>query len=206
AAATTTTTTSSGSSGGGVVPPEPTIASTSRSWDTLAADSTGTFKISSGGIAFTNIVIAVANTVSNPTVGVSSLTSNPQSSTPSDNVYQYLKITHTNIADGDISRATISFKVPKSWLTANGVAEGDVTLYRYNSGQWNALSTAMTSSDADNVWFGAVTPGFSYYAVGGKAGGSGAFAIIDMIREFYAGTSTLTAFDIIDKIRAFYGG
>lgn len=207
AATTTTTTSSSGGGGGGVAAPTTTVASsTSRSWDTLAADSTGTFKISSGGIAFTNIVIAVANAVSNPIVGVSSLTSNPTSSSPSGSVYQYLEITHTNIADGDISKATISFKVPKSWLTANGVAEGDVTLYRYNGGQWNALSTVKVSSDADNVWYEAVTPGFSYYAIGGKAGGTAAFAIIDMIRDFYAGTSMLTAFDIIDKIRAFYGG
>ena len=136
----------------------------------MAADSTGTFKISSSSIAFTNIVIAVVSTVSNPTVGVSSLTSNPQSSAPSSIVYQYLKITHSNIADSDISSATISFKVPKSWLTTNNVAEGDIVLYRFNSGQWNALPTTITGSDADNVWFEAVTPGFSDYAIGSKAG------------------------------------
>ncbi|HLC61189.1 MAG TPA: PGF-pre-PGF domain-containing protein, partial [Candidatus Nanoarchaeia archaeon] len=170
AAASTTTSSSSGGGGGGAAAPTTEVASASRSWDSLAADSTGTFKISSSSIAFTNIVIAVVSTVSNPTVGVSSLTSNPQSSAPSSIVYQYLKITHSNIADSDISSATISFKVPKSWLTTNNVAEGDIVLYRFNSGQWNALPTTITGSDADNVWFEAVTPGFSDYAIGSKAG------------------------------------
>ena len=171
AAAAAATTTASSSGGGGVAAPTSTVsASTSRSWDALAADSTGTFKVSSDNIAFTNIAIAVANAVSSPSVGVSSLTSNPQSSAPSDKVYQYLEVTHTNIADSDISKATVSFKVPKSWLTANGVVEGDVALYRYNSGQWNVLPTTIISSDADNVWFEAVSPGFSDYAIGSKTG------------------------------------
>jgi len=170
AAAAATTSSSSGGGGGGAAAPTTVAAATSRSWDALAADSTGTFKVSSDSIAFTNIVIAVTNAVSNPTVGVSSLTSNPQSSVPSDKVYQYLEVTHTNIADSDISKATISFKVPKSWLTANNVAEVDIALYRYNSGQWNVLPTKMTSSDADNVWFEAETPGFSDYAIGSKSG------------------------------------
>lgn len=174
AASSSTTTSSSSSSSGGSAVTQTTAsnaaASASRSWDSLAADSTGTFKVSSDNIAFTNILIAVTSTVSNPTVGVSSLTSNPQSGAPSDKVYQYLEITHTNIADSDISKATISFKVPKSWLTANNVAEGDIVLYRYNSGQWNELPTTITSSDADNVWYEAVTPGFSDYAIGSKSG------------------------------------
>ncbi len=64
----------------------------------------------------------------------------------------------------------------------------------------------MTSSAASYVHYEAVTPGFSTFAIGNKEAGTSAFAIIDMIRDFYAGTSKLTAFDIIDQIRAFYGG
>jgi len=170
AAAAAAATTSSSGGGGVAAPPTTTAASTSRSWDSLATGSTGTFKVSSDNIAFTNIAIAVANTVSSPTVAVSSLTSNPQSSAPSSSVYQYLKITATNIADVDISKATVSFKVAKSWFASNSVAEDNIALYRYHDGQWTTLTTTKTGSDADNVLFEAVTPGFSDYAIGTKSG------------------------------------
>ena len=41
-------------------------------------------------------------------------------------------------------------------------------LYRYTNGNWEALATSMTSSDADNVNYQSETPGFSYFAVGNK--------------------------------------
>ena len=61
------------------------------------------------------------------------------------------------------------------------------------------------SADTAYVAYEALTPGFSTFAIGSKETGSSAFAIIDMIRDFYAGASKLAAFDIIDAIRSFYG-
>jgi cobalamin biosynthesis Mg chelatase CobN len=63
---------------------------------------------------------------------------------------------------------TISFKVPKSWLTSNNVGENDVVLYRYSDSKWNALPTSKTGSDANNVLYDSTTPGFSTFAIGSK--------------------------------------
>ena len=90
-------------------------------------------------------------------------------------------------------------------LTINALTSADIRLYRYNNG-WNRLVTKVTGTDNTYVNFDADIPGFSSFAIGSSSGGGDAFAIIDAIRGFYAGTSSLAAFDIIDLIRAFYGG
>ena len=134
--------------------------------------------------------------------------SNPVSVTAAGKVNQYLRINKKNINDGDIGTIKISFRVTKAWLTENGLTSADVRLYRYKSSVWNKLSTSVKSTDSTYVNFEAESPGFSFFAVGSATGGGDtgdAFEIIDAIRKFYAGTSSLTAFEIIDMIRAFYG-
>jgi len=214
AASTTTTTTSSSSGGGGsaagaetTTTTAGTAASASRQWDSIEAGSEGTLTIHNADIAVTGVTIDVANTVSNPSITVSSYSSNPLSTEAAAKVYQYLEIKNYNLADTDISKVTVSFAVTKSWLTSNGLGDSDIVLWRYSSSQWSRLETKMASSDASYVYYEAVTPGFSTFAIGNKeGGGTSAFVIIDMIRDFYAGTSKLTAFDVIDQIRVFYGG
>ncbi len=210
AASSTTTTSSSSSSGGSATTTTTTTANVQatagRVWDTLAAGSTGTLTINNADIAVTNVAIDVKNTVTSPSLNVDSLKSNPLSASASAKVYQYLQITKSNLADADASKIAIKFKVPKSWLSTNGVADSNVALWRYSGDKWNQLETKMVSSDGNNAYYEATTPGLSYFAIGNKVAGTSAFAIIDMIRDFYAGTSTKTAFDIIDAIRTFYGG
>ena len=99
---------------------------------------------------------------------VASLTSNPVSAAPAAKVYQYLKLTKSNIADTDASKIAVSFKVPKSWLADNKVADADVALYRYSDDKWNVLTTAKTGEDANNVLYQSTTPGFSTFAIGIK--------------------------------------
>ncbi|MBI2130247.1 PGF-pre-PGF domain-containing protein [Candidatus Woesearchaeota archaeon] len=217
AAATTTTTTttsssSSSSSGGGGVAAVPAataaataVASAAKVWSTVTPEAPATITINKPTIAVSQVSIEVGTTVSNVEVSVKSLNKNPQATQPVSKVYQYLEITKSNIANADIKKATVAFKVPKSWLSQNSLGESDVTLYRYTT-SWQPLATTKTGSDQNNVMYQANTPGFSAFAVGASGGGGSAFEIIDAIRAFYDGTSTLTAFDIIDKIRAFYGG
>jgi hypothetical protein len=68
------------------------------------------------------------------------------------------------------------------------------------------LPTTILSTEGDFISFEAESPGFSYFAIGTKAPTEEltAFAIIDMIRAFYQGNSTLTQFELIDKVREFY--
>ena len=63
----------------------------------------------------------------------------------------------------------MSFRVTKTWLTQNKLESADVSLYRYKDDAWNELSTKVISTDATYVNYEAVTPGFSYFAIGAKA-------------------------------------
>jgi len=168
AAAAAASSSSSGGGGGGAAAPSTEAASTSKRWDSLDAGSSAVLTINNANIAVTGVVVDVKSAVTNAEVKVASLTSNPIVTAAAAKVYQYLQITKSNIADTDASKITISFKVPKSWLTSNGVAEGDVVLYRYSDSKWNSLPTTMSGSDANNVLYSAATPGFSTFAVGSK--------------------------------------
>ncbi len=195
-----------GAAGGGAVTASNVAASAARQWDALEAGATGTLAVNNEKIAVTGVIVDVKNSVTRPSITVESLNSNPYSKTAAAKVFQYLEIKKSNIADSDASKITINFRVSKSWLTTNGIAESDILLWRYKSGEWSMLETKLTSSDGSFAHYQAITPGFSTFAIGNRVTGTGAFAIIDMIRDFYAGASSLTAFDVIDKIRAFYGG
>ena len=168
AAAAAASSSSSGGGGGGAAPVSNVQASTGAAWDTITAGSTGTLTSSSASIAIVGITFNAVNTLSHPSLNLESLNSNPLSSAAAGKVYQYLQLTHSNVADSDVSGVTITFKVPKSWLASNGVAEGDVVLYRYSNNAWIPLSTTMTSSDSDYATYQSSSPGFSLYAVGNK--------------------------------------
>ncbi len=166
AEAAATTTTSAGGGGGGAAAPSNVEASAARQWDTLAAGSSGVLTINNEKIAVTGVVVDVKNSVTSPSITVESLTSNPFSTAAASKVYQYLQLKRGNIADTDTSKIAINFRVPKSWLTSNGVAEDNVVLYRYSDSKWNALPTTKTGSDANNVLYQSTTPGFSTFAIG----------------------------------------
>ncbi|MBI2655549.1 PGF-pre-PGF domain-containing protein [Candidatus Woesearchaeota archaeon] len=168
AAAAASTSSSSGGGGGGAAPVSNVAASTGTQWDSLAAGASGTVTVKNEKIAVTSIVIEVKNAVTSPSVNVQSYTSNPLTSNAAAKVYQYLQLTKSNLADSDASKITISFKVPKSWLSTNGVGESDVVLYRYADSKWNGLPTSKTGDDGTNVLYDSTTPGFSTFAIGNK--------------------------------------
>lgn len=68
-----------------------------------------------------------------------------------------------------ISQATITFAVSKSWLTSHNLGTSDVVLARNTNGNWVDLPTTFDSQSGDICYFTATTPGFSYFAVTGKA-------------------------------------
>ena len=88
-------------------------------------------------------------------------------------------------------------------LNSNSIDPKTVKLNRLVSDAWVPLATVVVSSDSGKYVYEAETPGFSIFAISGEQATS-AVQIIDAIRDFYAGTSKLTAFDIIDMIRKFY--
>ena len=66
-------------------------------------------------------------------ISYKALKENPVSTDAAAKVYQYLRIKKKNIVDTDAESLKISFRVTKAWLTENGLASGDISLYRYKN-------------------------------------------------------------------------
>ena len=168
AAAATTSSTSSGSSGSGVSTEGSvkTLASITRVWDAITAGTSTILSISKADISISSIEFTSNVDLSQAELKVSSLSTNPLSSEPTDTVYQFLSITPKNIPSSSIDGTTITFEVPSSWVSEQGVNKEDIVLYRYSGGKWNALGTSYVRSSGSNYEYQSVTPGFSYFAIG----------------------------------------
>jgi PGF-pre-PGF domain-containing protein len=83
-------------------------------------------------------------------------------------VYAYYNITATNLTGVNVT-AGIEFKVNRSWIADESVKEETIKLNKYEE-EWNALPTTKNDADAYYVYFAAVTPGFSLFAINGGQG------------------------------------
>ena len=118
----------------------------------------------SSGIAVNGIDLVVNKTFTNVQIKIQKIdTVNFEK--PNGKVYQYLKFDLTNIDDSGIKSVTLQFKVDKLWLESNGVKPDEVYLMRYSNGQWNKLDTTQIGSDDKYVYYKAISPGLSYYAI-----------------------------------------
>ena len=170
AAAAESSSSSSGSSGGGAAAAATTTAaSQTAAWNKVDAGETVTWSITNEKIAVKGVEFSVKEGVTSASVKVSSLKSKPADVAEVPKVYQYLEIKATNVGATNVEKGTVTFDVPKSWLTENGVSESAVALLRHADGQWNELSTSVKSSTSTAVTYTATTPGFSYFAIGTKA-------------------------------------
>jgi len=91
---------------------------------------------------------------------------------PSDEIYKYLNIWVGNGGFGDsnnIANAVINFKVEKSWIQDKKIDPSSIILNRYNDKKWNQLPTSLLKEDDKYLYFTAKTPGFSPFAITGKA-------------------------------------
>lgn len=119
------------------------------------------------GIAIRNIEIETTGKATNVRLTVTQLDEKPSSvlSPQSEKVFGYLQIGHANLDNSLIGSAKIKFKVPKAWITSNGVQASKIALYRFTSG-WDMLGTTMISQDSTYYYFEANSPGLSYFAIG----------------------------------------
>lgn len=86
---------------------------------------------------------------------------------PSGLVYSYLYLDPDGLLDSYIKSAYIIFWVDKDWLKLNNVNKYSMILQRYTN-KWDELSTQIHSEDANNVYYKAETPGFSWFAITSK--------------------------------------
>jgi PGF-pre-PGF domain-containing protein len=125
------------------------------------------FFVTNTEIAFTELNFLVTAKTNSVTMIVEKLSSNPVAMAPSGQIYQYLSVAKTGLSDSNLQNTKIKFRVSKDWLTSNNIDEDSINLYRYNSNQWNLLTTVKTDSDSSYIYYEADTPGFSYFTISG---------------------------------------
>jgi len=91
---------------------------------------------------------------------------------PADHIYRYLDMKMTAddeyIADDDIKPVEIKLKVQQSWITENNIDQSTISLVRYFNDVWYHLPTEQYIDDESDVYFSALTSGFSTFAVVGS--------------------------------------
>ena len=84
-------------------------------------------------------------------------------------VYAYLEITAVGFTNNDVEEATIKFQVEKAWLTENGLSDAQIVLSRFSGDAWAELPTTVVTPDDTQddtyVYYSAVSPGFSTFAI-----------------------------------------
>jgi PGF-pre-PGF domain-containing protein len=91
---------------------------------------------------------------------------------PSDEVYKFLNIWVGNsgfATSSNIENAVVCFKVEKSWLQGKNIDRSSIALNRYSNKKWDSLPTNLSGEDDKFLYFTAKTPGFSPFAITGKA-------------------------------------
>ncbi|MBI2112371.1 PGF-pre-PGF domain-containing protein [Candidatus Woesearchaeota archaeon] len=150
-------------------------------WTSINQGETATVEVENGEIGFTQVDFKLKETVWGPWVKVEKKETLPSNVDSLDKkVYKYVEVT-TGVAlkDNVFESPVISFKVKKTWLAENSVAKENMALFRYVDGKWVELATTLGQDDGTYVHYTAVTPGFSYFAIGQSATGAVAGAAVE---------------------------
>ena len=195
-----------GGGGGGGSSTPPAGPSKTQIWTVVEAGKTNYMRINNQKIPVENLSFVLKGNVTNVEITLKSLDTLPESVTSfTGTAYKYLDISTKKMLDDDFQEAKLRFNVPQSWIDTNYLHADNLALYRLVK-DWVELETEISSITNTTIYYEAVLPGFSYFAISTKIKQITytAFDIIDIIRNFYQGSSTHTSFEIIDIIRNFY--
>jgi hypothetical protein len=87
---------------------------------------------------------------------------------PPGTVYQYISLVPARYTT--ITKAVISFTVPKQQMDENHIDPATIVLYHQTADGWKALPTTFLSTKDGNAYFSAETRGFSLFAIAGTPG------------------------------------
>ncbi|WP_054865182.1 PGF-pre-PGF domain-containing protein [Methanosarcina barkeri] len=90
----------------------------------------------------------------------------------SGEVYKYFNLWVGNggfANSNNIENPVVCFKVEKSWLQDKKIDQSSITLNRYNDKKWSQIPVKLLKEDNKYLYFTAETPGFSFFAITGKA-------------------------------------
>ncbi len=85
---------------------------------------------------------------------------------PEGDVYQFINITPKDFTSAFRS-ASVTFLVPREWITKNSINQTTVALYRLGSGEWQRLETSLIREGANSLEYEAMTANFSIFAIAG---------------------------------------
>jgi len=166
----TTTTLGGGGPGGGGPSAGPREKKKTHTWTMITPGVVEIMHVDDPDIGLKQISINVRNRANNVQITVTKLEGKPASVVHniSGKVYKYMEINTENLADENISEAKIQFPVNKSWIIRNNINRATVALNRYHNNVWERLQTREISEDNDYVYYEAISPGFTTFAVTGE--------------------------------------
>ncbi|WP_449405441.1 PKD domain-containing protein [Methanosarcina lacustris] len=91
---------------------------------------------------------------------------------PSDEVYKSFNVWVGNggyATQNNIENPVLCFKVEKSWLQNKSIDQASIALNRYEDKAWVQLPVTLSKEDDTYLYFTARVPGFSSFAITGKA-------------------------------------
>ncbi|MHC1753918.1 MAG: PGF-pre-PGF domain-containing protein [Methanosarcina sp.] len=87
-------------------------------------------------------------------------------------VYRYFNVWAGNsgfATEKNIENPVLCFKVEKSWIQDEKIDTDSITLNRYSNKTWEQLPVSLLKEDSKYLYFTADVPGYSFFAVTGKA-------------------------------------
>ena len=145
---------------------------------TINSGDTTQLDVTNQDIPFQSVNFTVSNSVSNLNLTITTSSDLPSGIespgvVPSSN--GYINITSmppSSFDNGDVSSVNVTFRVNKTFVSENGVSPGNVSLFRYDGGEWIELDTVhlpdLDIINADN---------YHYYEAKGTDDLLGVFAI-----------------------------
>jgi PGF-pre-PGF domain-containing protein len=119
-----------------------------------------------------NIDFDVKENIKNAQIIVLQLVNRPSciSMGPADNPYGYLEVILINLNENDFENIVLTFKVEKSWISANSIDENAMTLNRWNENDntWTSYSATKIGEDSTYSYFSVNLPHLSTFVIGGS--------------------------------------
>lgn len=119
-------------------------------------------------VDITIIKVRVENQVYNVEVEVEVLAEKPSGLLKAPGwVYEYIEVLAENLEERNIENVEIEFKIEKSWAARANIDEENIALCRYDNSrnEWIPLPTTKIGEDADYLYFSAVSPSLSLFAI-----------------------------------------
>jgi PGF-pre-PGF domain-containing protein len=156
--------------GGGSGTPQP--PKNSHSWTKITPGVVTIMKDFDSEIGVKEIQITVNNQAQNVKITVTKYDGKPAevSVEKSGKVYQYVEIDAENLG-AKLNRATVRFRVEKSWMSNNKLDSEEISVYKFNEGssKWNELSTTPSGEDSSYHYYDVELDSFSHFSIGEKS-------------------------------------